>query len=377
MWSGGLFMWPFGRKKKIVNQHQITHALMQVPHPELNSDVVSLGLVKNLALSTDLVSFDLEIAKPAAYVEELKRHCEQAVVNLGVPRVKVQVTYRPLKSPDRGRRSIPGVRRVLAIAGGKGGVGKSTVAFELARALSRRGMRVGLADCDIYGPSLPSLSGISSPPDMPGERQIIPHEAHGLQLISAGYMIKSDQALVWRGPMVHKLVLQLLFDVAWGELDVLLLDLPPGTGDVQLSITQSLRLAGGLIVTTPQQVALADAVKASAMFESVKVPTLGVIENMSFYRCGSCEKEHRLFPAASKGTSQVLPQLPLLARLAMDPGLASKSGPGPETISRFDELADRVSDLLARLPEPARVPGHIAPVGSSGWATPGPGSFEV
>ena len=262
---------------------------------------------------------------------------------------------------------------MLAVASGKGGDGKSTVSLHLALALTRGGMRVGLMDCDIYGPSIPALLGMEGPPQVLADQRIIPHQAHGLKVMSMGFLVERDHAVAWRGPMTHKMVQQFLFNVTWGDLDYLILDLPPGTGDVQLSLTQLTRIDAALIVTTPQEIALADVRKGVAMFGSTGVPVLGFVENMSYYLCPNCDKRHFIFK--SDGVADVAGELQKewLARIPLDPAVAARpqsaQGRPGSAGDAFDTLAKRVASNLASLATPTATP--------ESWAQPGPGAFEV
>ncbi len=255
---------------------------------------VPAGAVVGVTVSDEKVVVALEVdpAKAKA-IEPVRRDLEQELSALpDVPPVQVILTAeRRAETP-----LLAGVQNVIAIASGKGGVGKSTVAVNLAVAAARSGLRVGLLDADIYGPSLSVLMGITpEPPPLDPDKKMIPPVAHGVKVMSIGFMVDPDKALVWRGPMVHSALMQMLRDVAWGALDVLFLDMPPGTGDAQLTIAQMGKLTGAVIVSTPQDLALADARRGMAMFRQVNVPVLGVIENMSVYHCPQCGHEAPIF----------------------------------------------------------------------------------
>lgn len=360
------------RKKTVeVNESQVLDALKQVIDPDLQRDIVSLGFIKNLVIKGDKVSFDVELTTPACPVkEQLQRQCEDVVSALGV--AKVTVTMTAQVRAVRGKRQIPGVRNVIAVTSGKGGVGKSTVAVNLALALLRRGGRVAMLDCDIYGPSLPDLLGFNQPVRQLGDGAFKPHQVYGMNVMSMGFLLNGDQSATMRGPMLHRFVQQFLFNVHWGETDYLILDLPPGTGDIQLSLTQETPISAGIVVTTPQKAALLDARKGVEMFAKVNVPVLGFIENMSYYLCGKCDKEHAIF---GQGGGQALADeygLPLLARLPLDPTVSDDRGDGVPVILReqdgpyltaFGNLAGRVAAELGKR--------------SLGWAVPGPRAFEV
>ena len=269
-----------------LSQEKVQETLKQVQDPELNRSIVALGMVKEIRITGNDVTVDLSVTSQSPQIkEEVKKRVEEALRS--IPEAKEVVARLSTPAP-RGpsfsnKQSIPGINHVIAIASGKGGVGKSTVAANLAIALTQKGMKVGLMDGDIYGPNIPLMLGIPSEtrPRVDGQDKMIPIEAHGVKAISMGVLVPPDQPMVWRGPMLHGAVTQFLQKVSWGELDFLLVDLPPGTGDVQLSLVQTTPLAGAVIVTTPQEVALMDVRKGIAMFQKTEVPILGVIENMT------------------------------------------------------------------------------------------------
>ena len=274
----------------------ILDALRAVRDPDLHRDVVDLGFVKDLRVCGGNVAFSLELTTPACPVKDLMREqAERAVLAVpGVDKVEVTMTARVTASRpvlgDKG--TIPGVKNVVAVSSGKGGVGKSTVAVNLACALQKTGARVGILDADVYGPNVPLMLGLSGQPVVEGKR-IVPFERHGLQVMSMALLVAEDQPVIWRGPMLHSAVRQFLFDVAWRDLDYLIVDLPPGTGDAQLSLSQQAHLMGAVIVTTPQDVSVLDVKKAIRMFQTVNVPILGVVENMAWFTPpGSSERFH-------------------------------------------------------------------------------------
>lgn len=308
-------------------------ALKTVPVPELgpDKDVVSAAAVRNLVISGGAVSFDLVLMiggdVPEERVKERQAACEAAVKALsGVSSVHVKASVRPPAAAST-RTIMPQVKHVIAVASGKGGVGKSTTAANLAVALSSQGHRVGLLDADIYGPSVPTMFGVSGRPEPAGEKQIHPLKAHGISLMSIGFLVDPDTPMVWRGPMVHGALTQFMEQVAWGELDYVIVDMPPGTGDAQLTLTQKAPLSGVVIVTTPQQVSLVDARKGLKMFEQVKVPVLGIVENMSYFVCDGCDKEHDIFlRGGGKRTADEM-SVPFLGEIPIQSGIAA-SGDG-------------------------------------------------
>ncbi len=332
---------------KQVTEEQVLEALKTVKDPDLHRDIVSLGFVKALEIKGGIVRFNIELTTPACPVkDQLKEECESKVRK--IPGVSdVQVT---MSAAVRGRAQyehapvLPGVRNVIAIASGKGGVGKSTVAANLAIALAKTGAKVGLLDCDVYGPSMPLMFGlVGRQPQVTADQKIIPLEAHGIRVMSIGFLTSEKTPVIWRGPMVHQILQQFLTRVTWGELDYLLLDLPPGTGDAQLTLTQSAPLSGAVIVTTPQEVSLIDARKGLEMFYKVKVPVLGLIENMSYFACPDCGKVTKIFRSGGgEKMSQEL-QIPLLGEIPIDPAIVETGDCGTPIV------ADRPNSQTAKI----------------------------
>ncbi len=268
-----------------VTEEQVVDALRPIVDPDFNKSIVDLGFVKNVQIEGDRVAFDIELTTPACPVKaEFERAARERVQALdGVGEVAVTMTAQTRSSvPQSDESVLPGVRNTIAVASGKGGVGKSTTAINLALALRANGATVGVLDADVYGPSLPLLTGVYDRP-VAQNRRIFPLEAYGLQLMSMGFFLTDESPVIWRGPMVHGLVKQFLTDVEWGELDYLVLDLPPGTGDAALTLTQMAPLSGAVIVTTSNDLSVVDARKGLRMFEKVEVPVLGVVENMSYF----------------------------------------------------------------------------------------------
>jgi len=283
--------------------NDILSELKKVKYPGFSRDIVSFGMVKDIEVASSGVTVILTAAsaKPEL-IGEIVDGVKAAVTAMpGVPAVQVRVEQPQAAAPRAAgagapaHRDIPGVRHIIAVASGKGGVGKSTVAVNLALALRGRGWRVGLMDADVYGPSVAMMVGFEKAPSLTPERRIIPLERYGIRYVSMAMFINDETAVIWRGPMVTKLETEFLFNVEWGELDCLVLDLPPGTGDAQLTITQRVALAGGVVVTTPQDLALLDVKRGVEMFREVNVPVLGVVENMSYYVCRKCGKRHEIF----------------------------------------------------------------------------------
>ncbi len=282
----------------MVSEEDVKKALMAVKYPGYTRDVVSFGLVNQIAVKDGAVSVMLNLTSSnAEAARQIKTESEQALRALpGIKAVYVEVN-QPAAAPTAGGQSpwtqqarIPGIQRIVAVASGKGGVGKSTVSVNLACGLHHLGVRVGLLDCDIYGPSIPLMMGIQQKPTISDQEKMVPPENHGVKLMSMGLLLEGDQPVIWRGPMIMKTIQQFFSAVEWGELDYLLVDLPPGTGDAQLTLCQTVPLDGGVIVTTPQEASLGVVRKGIAMFQRVNVPILGIIENMSYYTTPSGER---------------------------------------------------------------------------------------
>jgi ATP-binding protein involved in chromosome partitioning len=266
-----------------VSQDDVLNALSKVQEPELHKDLVTLNMIHDLQIAGDQVSFTVMLTTPACPLKhQIEREAKNAVAALpGVSSVQIKFDANvPSDGRSRGLLQLP-IRNVVAIASGKGGVGKSTVAVNVAVVLAASGARVGLLDADIYGPNVPTMMGVNQLPP-PQDDKLIPAESYGVKMMSIGFLVKPNQPLIWRGPMLHSAIRQFLTDVTWGELDYLVVDLPPGTGDAALSLAQSLPLSGGVIVTLPQQVSLEDARRGLEMFRQLDVEIFGVVENMSY-----------------------------------------------------------------------------------------------
>jgi ATP-binding protein involved in chromosome partitioning len=280
-----------------VTKDEVLSALRTVQDPDLHKDIVTLGFVKDVRIAGGDVDFTIELTTPACPVrDEMKAEAEAKVAALaGVSTARAKMTANVSTRGGFGRQAIPGVRNILAVGAGKGGVGKSTTSVNLAVALARKGARVGLLDGDVYGPNVPQMLGLAASPEVDDDKRILPPEGFGIKVISMGMLVPPDQPIIWRGPMLHGAVQQFMRDVAWGELDYLVVDLPPGTGDVALSMAQSVPMAGAVVVTTPQAVSVSDVRKAVAMFRQLNIPLLGVIENMSYFVCGHCQERTDIF----------------------------------------------------------------------------------
>ena len=345
---------------------EILDALKRVPYPGFTRDIVSFGMVKDIEVSSAGVTIHLAPTTAQQDVlEQIAASVRAAVEAMpGITgRVEIVQAPPPASPRARGPQPIPGVRSVLAVASGKGGVGKSTVATNLALALSSLRPHIGLMDADVYGPSVPLMLGIVNKAHTREDRRIIPVEIHGLRVISMGMFVGEATPVIWRGPMITKLITEFLRNVEWGELDILVLDLPPGTGDVQLTLTQQVPITGGLIVTTPQDVALADVRRGIQMFRQVNAPVLGLVENMSFHVCPGCGERADLFghgggaAVAREAGIPLLGEVPLVRaiREAGDAGLPIVAADPSHPQSRaFREIAERV---LLRLAEAERARG--------------------
>jgi ATP-binding protein involved in chromosome partitioning len=304
-----------------ITEAVVLEALGKVMDPELGRDLVSLNMIRNIVIEGTNISFNLILTTTAC---PLKKEIEASATNAvkaipGVGEVIVNMgaeVPRAKKLPDKA--PIPGVKNTIAIASGKGGVGKSTVAANIALALAKTGAKVGLLDTDIYGPSVPIMMGLHEPMQATPEEKLVPHEKYGIKLVSVGFMLDEETPLIWRGPLIMQLVKQFLMGVEWGELDYLVIDLPPGTGDVQLTLVQTIPLTGAVIVTTPQDVALIDARRAIKMFHEVKVPVLGIVENMSFFICPKCNEKSEIFSHGGGEKTSERYHVPLLGKIPID-----------------------------------------------------------
>ena len=343
------------------DERAVLDSLRPIIDPDFQKSIVDLGFVKGIRIEGSRVAFKIELTTPACPVkEEFARQAREAVSALdGVEEVEVEMTANTRGSrPEQKQGVLPGVRNVVAVASGKGGVGKSTVAVNLALALRGKGATVGLLDVDVYGPSIPLMLGVHGRPEVTAERKIIPKRAHDLALMSIGFLADEKAPVIWRGPMVHGIVQQFLSDVSWGSLDYLVLDLPPGTGDAALTLTQSAPLSGAVIVTTPQEVALIDARKGLKMFERVNVPVLGIIENMSYFVCPECDTKHSLFGEGGGERAAAELGVDLLGRIPLQPDVVTAGDTGTPTVlshpdssaaQAFEDLAGTVARKLAVL----------------------------
>jgi ATP-binding protein involved in chromosome partitioning len=317
-----------------VSESSIQEALRKLVDPNTGKDYVSTRSARNVKLSGDDVSLDIELGYPGkSQHEPIRRQVTQALKQAGAASVALKVSSKVVPhAVQRGVKLIPGIKNIIAVASGKGGVGKSTTAVNLALALSAEGASVGVLDADIYGPSQPMMLGIAGRPESKDGKSLEPMEGHGLQAISIGFLIDTDTPMVWRGPMVTQALEQLLKDTRWRELDYLVVDLPPGTGDIQLTLAQKVPVTGAVIVTTPQDIALIDAKKGLKMFEKVGIPILGVVENMSFHICPKCGHESHIF--GSGGAHKMAREYgtELLGQLPLDEAIRSQADSGKPTV---------------------------------------------
>ena len=325
--------------------------LRAVTDPDLQKDIVTLGFVKNVAVSDGRVAFTIELASPAPSRRELiKEQARAAVAALqGVADVDITTTFnvRSVSAPEHGKPPLPGVKNVIAVGAGKGGVGKTTVAVNLAIALSKTGARVGVLDGDIYGPNVPIMLGLQAQLQMDG-KVIRPAEKYGLQIVSMGFLAQDESPMIWRGPMLHSAIQQFCRDVGWKDLDYLIVDMPPGTGDVALSLSQTVPAAGAIVVTTPQQVALSDSLRAVRMYQKLNIPPLGLVENMAFYECTNCHHEADIFGHGGGERMAAQLEIPFLGRLPIYQPIRIGSDLGiPLVIAEPDSPATRSFMALA------------------------------
>jgi len=345
------------QRMAIVDRESILKLLETVEDPDLKRDIVSLSFVRDLKIEGSMVTFSLVLNTPVTPAKiKLQQVARETLLDFpGIERVEIKLRSEiPKSRAEEGKQSVPGVANIVAVSSGKGGVGKSTVAVNLAISLSKFGARVGLLDTDMYGPNVPIMVGINQEPLVRGQK-LLPHQAHGLKVMSLGFLNRGDKPVVWRGPMLHTAVRQFLYDVEWGDLDYLIVDMPPGTGDAQLSLAQLVPVQGAVLVTTPQEVAMADVRKAFNMFEQVHIPVLGIVENMSYFICSNCSARHEIFGSgggqelATRFNSVLLGQIPLSisVREGGDLGVPIVVGaPDSPQAAAFTQIAENVATQL-------------------------------
>jgi ATP-binding protein involved in chromosome partitioning len=304
-------------------ERAVLDALRTVKDPDLRKDIVTLNFVKDLKVEPGRASFTIELTTPACPVKkEMEQWAREAVLKVdGIRAVDIRMSAAVTAGAvGPGQQGIPGVKNIIAIGSGKGGVGKSTVTVNLAVALANSGAKVGLMDADVYGPNVPLMMGIAGRPHAINNR-IQPLSNYGVSVMSMGFLATDDTPLIWRGPMLHSVIQQFVRQVDWGELDYLLIDLPPGTGDVQLTLTQTVPLMGAIVVSTPQDVALQDARKAILMFRQVRVEILGIVENMSYFQCPNCNTRTDVFNHGGGCTTAAKYGVPFLGEIPLDVGV--------------------------------------------------------
>jgi ATP-binding protein involved in chromosome partitioning len=361
------------RRQKL-SEAQVYEILKTVKYPGYTRDIVSFGLVKNVQIHEQNVDVVMQMTTNQ---QDVATQLQQATVEAlrvlpGIGAVQVDVRLKDHgaaqghthQQTSSNVAPLPGVHNILAVASGKGGVGKSTVATNLAVALSMAGLRTGLLDADIYGPSIPLMMGVHDRPQVTSTNRIVPFFNHGVKMQSLGFFLGENSPVIWRGPMVMRAVQQLLQDTDWGELDVLVVDLPPGTGDVQLTLAQTVPLTGAILVTTPQDLALLDVKKGAEMFKQVDAPLLGIVENMSFFTCPDCGKETEIFRRGGGQKESERLGIPLIGRVPLDPDVCDAGDTGvpmaigrPDTLAgaEFHKIAAAVVEILSQTPRRAAV----------------------
>jgi len=352
-----------------ITRDAVLEVLRKVQDPELHRDIVSLGMVKNLEITGGKVAFTVELTTPACPLRErIQEDCRKVLAGVaGVKDIAISfgAQVRGSKSGAGQTDLLPTVKNVILIAAGKGGVGKSTVAANLAVALKMHGAVTGLLDADIYGPSIPILMGVKEEPGkvaVDGGYKLQPPVAHNLPVMSIGFFLEPDQAVIWRGPMLGKALHQMMAEVHWGDLDYLVVDMPPGTGDVQITFSQQLKVSSAVLVATPQHVALSDVIRAKSIFDKVMIPIIGIIENMSYFICDGCQKRHEIFSrggaerAANRFGIPFLGEIPLVSSLREwgDKGVPILvQEPDSEVSKIFMDIAARLAGQLSVISEAA------------------------
>ncbi len=340
-----------------IDQTRLLEALRGVKDPELHVDIVSLGMIEDLKIEGDRVALTVNLTTPGCPLKtQIEKEVKDALSNVpGVAAINLKMGAKVRRSIETEGDLLPEVANVVAIGSGKGGVGKSTVSVNLALAFARAGASVGLLDADIYGPNVPQMLGIKGQPEV-RDRKLLPVPVHGIKVMSMAFFLKEDEPVVWRGPMLHGAMKQFLGDVLWGKIDYLFIDLPPGTGDVQLTLSQIIPLTGAMLVTTPQDVALLDVRKAAAMFKKVNVPILGVVENMSYFNCPHCGERVEIFShgggrkAAEQFGCEFLGEIPLDVRVRQGgddgrPVVVHDPKSGPALVIK--EIADKLAAIIS------------------------------
>ena len=349
----------------MATEQDVMRALKTIQDPDLHRDIVSLGFVKNVDIQGDRVRFDINLTTPACPVrDQLQEDARQAVAALpGVKSVEVKMTAEVRRTIDQDKEKIKGVKNFIAVASGKGGVGKSTVAVNLAVAMAQTGAAVGLLDADIYGPTVTLMMGKEAAIEVGPGNEIIPAFAHGVKYMSMGFMAPGDKPLIWRGPMAHHALQQSLFQTRWGELDYLFVDLPPGTGDVHLTLVQSTPMTGAVLVSTPQDVGLTISLKTFRMFQTTNVRILGLVENMSYHLCSHCGGREEIFGHGGAEEAAKRLSIPFLGAIPLDTRVREQADRGrPITASDPSSPVSKIyREAAARLAQQVSIAGFEAP----------------
>lgn len=327
-----------------MDESDVRNLLRQVEDPDLDGDIVSLGLVNSIDVDGESVAISLALGAPYSPGETaMANEVREVLADAGL---EAELSAR-IERPNR--EVLPNVKNIIAVASGKGGVGKSTIAVNLAAGLADRGARAGLFDADVYGPNVPRMVAAEEVPNATRDETIVPPERFGLKLMSMDFLVGRDDPVIWRGPMVHKVITQLIEDVEWGSLDYLVIDLPPGTGDTQLTVLQTVPLTGSVIVTTPQAVAIDDARKGLRMFGRHETPVLGIVENMSTFICPDCNSEHDIFGAGGGVDFADEVDLPFLGSIPLDPAIRTGTDEGGPVVLEDTEVGAAFQTLVAKV----------------------------
>ncbi len=335
-----------------ISRSDVENTLRSIIDPNVGTDLISAKSVKDIAINEQNLTITIELGYPCkSFIDELRSSITQQLNTLAdVGKVEVKITSKIIAhSVQQTLKTLPNVKNIIAVASGKGGVGKSTTSVNLALALASEGAKVGLLDADIYGPSIPTMLGLSGPPASEDGKTMIPKTSFGIQTISIGYLIDQDQPMIWRGPMVTNALQQLLNDTNWDDIDYLIVDLPPGTGDIQLTLAQQIPVTGAIVVTTPQDIALIDAQRGLGMFNKVNIPVLGIVENMSIHICSQCGHEEAIFGTGGGNAMATKNDVELLGSLPLDISIRELADSGRPTVaSEPDSRPAEIYKSIAR-----------------------------